>query len=88
MTKKKEPDPVHPGEVLREELRERGMTQALLAEKSGLTPKHISMIVTGKSGIGTQAAHRLETVLGISARAWIRMQADYDVTHGRTRTRH
>jgi HTH-type transcriptional regulator/antitoxin HigA len=73
----------HPGALLKEELVERGMSQADLARATGLTQKHISMIVTGKCGIGLTAATAFEHALGISARLWIRLQADYDVTHQR-----
>jgi len=77
----------HPGLLLRETLTKRSMSQAELARASGLTPKHISRIVTGQSGIGTDAAVALEQALGIPARRWIRMQADYDVTNHKRRPR-
>lgn len=81
-----EPDrSVHPGEVLRDELDERGMSQADLARATGLTQKHISNIVTGKAGIGLDAATSIGRVLGISARLLVRMQADYDFSRHRGR---
>jgi HTH-type transcriptional regulator/antitoxin HigA len=83
----KEPLAVHPGEMLREALQERGWSQADLSRRSGLTQKHISRVVTGQAGIGTEAALAIEAATGISARVLIRMQADYDVTHRKRRAR-
>jgi len=78
----------HPGVLLREVLTKRNLSQAALARSSGLTQKHISRIVTGQSGVGTDAAVALEAALGVPARRWIRMQADYDVAnHNKRRGR-
>jgi addiction module HigA family antidote len=70
---------VHPGETLRETLAERGMTQAALAAKLGVSPATVSHIVTGYRGIGIQTALRLEKALGINARFWMNLQAGYDL---------
>lgn len=70
---------VHPGELLREELQTRGMTETELALLTGVTLKHVSTVVNGHKPITPWYAVRLERVLGISARLWARMQADYDV---------
>lgn len=80
MTAEWEPDwVVHPGETLREMLEERRWLQSQLATLCGVTEKHISRVITGQSGIGVDFALRLERVLGVNARVWMRMQVDYDV---------
>lgn len=74
---------VHPGEVIREALTERQMTQADLARRCGLTEKHISQVCTGKAGLGTFAATQIERAIGLSARTLLRMQADYNLMYHR-----
>jgi len=76
---------VHPGELLKDELVEREMTQTALAEATGFTQKHISMVVTGKAGIGIELALALERLWGTRGEVWMRLQADFDchqVRHG------
>lgn len=88
MTKKKQPPMPHPGEAVSAALTEVGMTQAELARRTGLTTKHISQIVRGHAGIGTDAATAIEKVLDVTARDLIVMQADYDLSNGRSRRGH
>lgn len=59
-----------PGETLEDALDERGMTQAELAERTGLSRKTINEIIKGKAPITSETALHLERVLGISARFW------------------
>jgi len=77
--------PHHPGALIREYLAAKEMTQADLARHSGLTPKHISRIVTGQSGVGTHAAVAIAHALRIDAGVLMRAQADWDLAHMRTR---
>jgi HTH-type transcriptional regulator/antitoxin HigA len=73
-----EPDwSIHPGIILRHILEERGVRQAELAERTGLTAKHINQIVTGGIGISGEVALLLERALDIDARFWTRADADY-----------
>lgn len=68
---------VHPGTILRQVLAARGIRQSELAERTGLTPKHINQIVTGNIGISADVAVLLERALGIDALFWTRADADY-----------
>ncbi|MFK0194234.1 helix-turn-helix domain-containing protein [Kitasatospora sp. NPDC090308] len=73
-----EPDyAVPPGETLRERLEELGMTQAELATRTGLTPKHINQVLQGVVPLSGEVAQRLELAVGIPARLWNRLEADY-----------
>ncbi len=73
-----EPDyAVAPGETLRERLEEMGMTQAELATRTGLTPKHINQVLQGVVPLSGEVAQRLEYAVGIPARLWNRLEADY-----------
>lgn len=67
---------VHPGEILREALDERDMTQTDLAALLGVSQAAVSHLVTGTNGIGAATALKLEDALGISARFWLHLQAD------------
>lgn len=68
----------HPGIVLIAELRNMGMSQKELSQRTGVTEKHISTIIKGKKGISVSFAKKLSYVLPISANDWLKMQADYD----------
>jgi len=68
---------VHPGVILRGVLEERGIRQSELAERTGLTAKHINQIVSGSIGISTDVAVLLERALDAEAGFWMRVEADY-----------
>lgn len=70
---------VHPGELLREELRERGIKQAELCRRIGWTEKHLSKVCTGKVPISIPLALALEAELGTNARLWLNLQLAYDL---------
>jgi len=68
---------VHPGALLRRVLERRGIRQSELAERTGLTPKHVNQVVSENIGISGDVAILLERVLGIDAQFWVRADADY-----------
>ncbi len=70
--------PTHPGEVLHEELRERGITQKAFAEQIGMRPSHLSEIINGKRNITISIADKLQEALGIDSQSWVNMQTQYD----------
>lgn len=72
-------EPTHPGELIRDELEERNMTQVKLAERIGVSPSLLNKVVNGKRGINTELALLLEAALGISADMWLKLQADYNM---------
>lgn len=69
----------HPGELIRDELKERNMTQKQLAEKSGIKASILSDIIHGKRTISLKSAMALEKVLDIPAEFWLRMQTQYQL---------
>lgn len=69
----------HPGELIRDELEERHMTQAKLAEQIGVSPSLLNEVVNGKRGVNTELALLLEAALGISANMFLQLQADYNM---------
>jgi HTH-type transcriptional regulator/antitoxin HigA len=58
-------------------LEERGIRQSELAERTGLTAKHINQIVSGSIGISPDVAVLLERALDAAAGFWMRAEADY-----------
>lgn len=72
-------EPTHPGELIRDELEERNLTQAKLAEQIGVSPSLLNEVINGKRGVNTELALLLEAALGISADIWIKLQADYNM---------
>lgn len=69
---------VHPGEVLKEELKERGIKQKELAAKIGILPRHLNELVKGKRSFTVTIAMALEKELGIPYDFWMRMQYGYE----------
>ena len=68
---------IPPGETLRAVIEARGMTQADLSRRAGLSTKHINQIVQGVAPISPEAAFALERVLGIPARFWNALEANH-----------
>lgn len=73
----------HPGEMLLEEVEERGLKKADLASKLGLLPGHLSELFKGKRNINARLAVRLEKALDISAEYWLGLQSAYDLAQAR-----
>lgn len=69
--------PVHPGEILREELRERGITQKALARDLAIGATHLNEFIRGKRNISATLALRLEARLGIPFRIWMSLHKGY-----------
>ena len=77
--------PIPPGDVLREELDARRMTQKELASRLGRPIQAINEIIKGKKAITPETAIGLEKALGIDARFWTNLEADYRLALARTR---
>ena len=82
-TKYRSPIAIPPGESLAEILEDREMTQADLAKRTNLTPKHINEVIAGKAAISPDMALRLETVLEIPASFWNNLEAKYQEAQAR-----
>jgi HTH-type transcriptional regulator / antitoxin HigA len=68
---------VAPGEILLEALQDRGMTQSELAQRLARPLKTVNEIIKGKATITPETAIQLERALGISARFWTGLEAQY-----------
>jgi len=72
-----------PGEFLKDELVERGWTQAGLAYIMGRPPKLVNEIINGKKQITAETAVQLGQALGTSAEFWLNVQARYQLFKAR-----
>jgi len=69
----------HPGELIKDELKERGLTQKRLSEMTGIKASVISETINGKRSVSLNMAVALEKALGISAEFWMNLQTQYDL---------
>lgn len=70
---------VHPGEVLRGELEELGLSQAAFARRIDVPPNRISQIIAGKRAISGDTALRLGHWFGMEPEFWMNLQAQFDL---------
>ena len=76
-----------PGEMLEEALEERGMTNAELARRTGISQKHISQLINGHVPLSMDVSLQLERVLGIPARLWNSLEFNYRAEQKRAEQR-
>ena len=69
----------HPGELIKDELKERNLTQKELSEMTGIKPSVLSETINGKRSVSLNVAIALEKALGISAEVWMNLQTQYDL---------
>lgn len=68
---------VAPGEYLEEWIDGQGLSQQRVAELLGSSRKQVNEIVNGRAPITSETAMRLERVVGIPARTWLKYEALY-----------
>lgn len=71
--------PIHPGEMIKDEIEYRGLSQRKLAAQMGISPTLLNEILNGKRAVSTQYALLFEAALDIDADIWLRQQARYDM---------
>ena len=71
--------PIHPGEVLADELAELKVTATELARQLRVPHNRITQIIQGKRAITGDTALRLGHWFGASAAFWMNLQSLYDV---------
>ena len=76
----KKMEPIHPGEVLREEfLDPMGISQYRLAKDTSVPARRINENVHGKRGITADTALRLGRYFGTSAQFWMNLQDHFEL---------
>jgi antitoxin HigA-1 len=76
--------PVHPGEILRDELAELGLSARAFAKALDIPVNRVTQILRAQRGVSADTALRLARYFGTSAEFWMDLQSDYELR----RTRH
>ena len=71
--------PVHPGEVLREEIEERRLSANALSQAIGVPANRITGILNEARAVTPDTAMRLARYFGMSAAFWLNLQQAYDL---------
>ena len=79
MPQRRKLPPIHPGELLRDELQEIGVSLNELARALRVPMNRISAIVNAKRAITVDTAMRLARYFGTSPQYWLNLQSAYDV---------
>jgi addiction module HigA family antidote len=72
-------DPLHPGEILGDWLREENLSAGELAEAIRVEPAHLAAVLAGTESITASLALRLARYFGTSAALWLNLQNGYDL---------
>lgn len=71
--------PTHPGEILKEEVEYRGISQRQLAMQMGIAKSALNEILNGRRPITEKTALLFEAALGVNAEPLLRLQMQYNI---------
>lgn len=71
--------PIHPGEILADELKELGISASELARALRVPANRVSQILAGKRAISADTALRLGRWFGTGPQLWLNLQQAYDL---------
>lgn len=71
--------PTHPGEVLKDELEYRGISQRGLARGMGISYSALNEVLNAKRALNPELAMMMEAALGVDAAPLLAMQNEYDL---------
>jgi len=71
--------PIHPGEILGEELETLGMSAAGLARQLRVPTNRITGVLNGQRAVSADTALRLGHWFGTSADFWLNLQKSYEL---------
>ena len=71
--------PVHPGEILGDELQELGLSASALAAELGVPTNRITAILKGQRGITADTALRLSRYFGTTPQFWLNLQKTFEL---------
>ncbi len=78
--------PVHPGEILREELDELGLSANALSRALGVPVNRVTMILNGQRGVSADTALRLARFFGTTPQLWLNLQKTWELRRAEIRT--
>ena len=79
MTATNSMSPVHPGEILREEIDERDLSANALAQALDIPANRITAILNGQRGVTADTAHRLSRYFGTTPEFWLNLQKTWEL---------
>lgn len=71
--------PTHPGEILRQELDELGLSANAFAGRIGVPTNRVTEILAGRRSVTAETALRLGRFFGTTAQFWMNLQANCDL---------
>lgn len=71
--------PTHPGEILKDEIEFRGISQRKLAEQMGLGYSVLNEILNARRPVTEKTALLFEAALGVEAESLMRLQLKYNM---------
>lgn len=71
--------PVHPGEILRDELETLGLSANALSKKLDVPVNRITAILQGTRGVTANTALRLARFFGTTPQVWLNLQKTYEL---------
>lgn len=71
--------PIHPGEILGEELEARGLSRVELSRALCVPPNRVTALLEGRRAITADTALRLARFFGSSPEMWMAMQSAYEI---------
>ncbi len=77
--KKKVGEPIHPGEILTDELEFIGINAGELAKKINVPKNRVYQIVNGERSVTADTALRLGKFFGTGPRIWLNLQKAYEL---------
>ena len=76
---------VHPGEILKDELDELGVSQTTFARKIDVPPNRVSQIISGKRSVTSDTALRFGHWFGVDPQFWLNLQTQFDLAEAESR---
>ena len=71
--------PTHPGEILKDEIEYRGISQRKLAEEIGIAYSALNEILNARRPVTEKTALLFEAALGVNAEPLLKMQMRYNI---------
>lgn len=71
--------PIHPGEIIKDEIEYRGISQRRIASQMGISYTLLNEVLNCKRQVNTELAMLIEAALDLDADTLVRMQARFNI---------
>ena len=71
--------PVHPGEILREEIEASGVSEGAMSKALDVPFSRVTLMLEGRQGITADTALRLARYFGTSPQLWLNLQQTWEL---------